>query len=68
MGDPSVMTILTVREDDLPCRSASYRGETCAPKNANLVDFPVRPGAEMPKIDGCSKQDYAVLFVLSKEV
>ena len=81
-GDRSVTTILTVREDGkwelekgtlydvthLPCRSAAYRGKTCAPKNANSADFPVRPGAEMPKIEGCSKQDYAVLFVLGEEV
>ena len=81
-GDRSVTTVLTVREDGkwelergtlydvthLPCRSAAYRGETCAPRNANSADFPVRPGAEMPKIDGCSKQDYAVLFVLGEEV
>ena len=50
----------------LPCRSAAYRGPTCAPKNANNKDFPVKPGAEMPPIDGCSKQDYAVLFVLGE--
>jgi len=81
-GDRSVTTILTVHEDGkwelgegtlydvthLPCRSAAYRGEACAPRNANSADFPVRPGAEMPKIDGCSKQDYAVLFVLGEEV
>jgi hypothetical protein len=81
-GDRAVTTILTVREDGtwelekgtlfdvthLPCRSAAYRGGTCAPGNANLNDFPVRPGAEMPKIDGCNKQDYAVLFVLGEEL
>ncbi|KAL7554409.1 hypothetical protein ACHAWF_017858 [Thalassiosira exigua] len=79
-GDRAVTTVLTVREDGgwelekgtlydvthLPCRSAAYRGEACAPKNANLRDFPVKPGAEMPKIDGCEKQDYAVLFVLGE--
>ncbi|KAL3822244.1 hypothetical protein ACHAXA_005877 [Cyclostephanos tholiformis] len=81
-GDRAVTTILTVRDDGswelekgtlydvthLPCRSAAYRGETCAPRNANLKDFPVKPGAEMPKIDGCNKQDYAVLFVLGEEL
>ncbi len=81
-GDRSVTTILTVREDGkwvlergtlydvthLPCRSAAYTGEACTPRNANLADFPVRPGAEMPKIEGCNKQDYAVLFVLGEEV
>eukprot|EP00804_Cyclotella_cryptica_P010251 CCRYP_016727-RA/>CCRYP_016727-RA protein AED:0.25 eAED:0.25 QI:0/0/0/1/0/0/2/0/253 len=79
-GDRKITTILTVREDGtwelekgtlydvthLPCRSAAYRGETCAPQNANLKDFPVKPGAEMPVIQGCEKQDYAVLFVLGE--
>lgn len=81
-GDREVTTVLTVRENGswelekgslydvthLPCRSAAYRGDTCAPKNANLKDFPVKPGAEMPVITGCDKQDYAVLFVLGEAV
>jgi len=81
-GDREVTTILTVRENGtwelakgtlydvthLPCRSAAYRGEGCAPKNANLKDFPVKPGAEMPVIGGCEKQDYAVLFVLGEAI
>lgn len=81
-GDREVTTVLTVRENGtwelekgtlydvthLPCRSAAYRGNTCAPKNANLRDFPVTPGAEMPPIEGCDKQDYAVLFVLGEAV
>ena len=33
--------------------------------DANELDFPVKPGAEMPPIPGCQKQDYAVLFVLA---
>lgn len=44
------------------------KNATCLPGNANLKDFPVRPGAEMPKIEGCEKQDYAVLFVLGEVV
>ena len=81
-GDRDITTVLTVRDDGswelekgtlydvthLPCRSAAYRGDTCAPQNANLRDFPVKPGAEMPIIQGCSKQDYAVLFVLGEAV
>ena len=81
-GAREVTTTLTVRENGswelekgtlydvthLPCRSAAYRGDTCAPNNANLKNFPVKPGAEMPPIDGCSKQDYAVLFVLGEVV
>lgn len=81
-GDRQITTVLTVRTNGtwelekgtlydvthLPCRSAAYRGEACAPKNANLKDFPVKPGAEMPAISGCEKQDYAVLFVLGEEM
>jgi hypothetical protein len=81
-GDREITTVLTVREDGtwelekgtlydvthLPCRSAAYRGEACAPQNANLRDYPVKPGAEMPPIRDCSKQDYAVLFVLGEGV
>jgi len=81
-GDREITTVLTVRDDGtwelekgslydvthLPCRSAAYRGDTCAPMNANLKDFPVKPGAEMPVINGCAKQDYAVLFVLGEVV
>lgn len=82
-GAREVTTALTVREDGswelqegtlydvthLPCRSARYTGgDTCSPKNANLKDFPVKPGAEMPAISGCDKQDYAVLFVLGEEI
>ena len=51
----------------LPCRSARYRplpGVEASPKQANLKDFPVRPGAAMPTVPGYSKQDYAVLFLV----
>ena len=81
-GDREVTTVLTVRDNGtwelekgtlydvthLPCRSAAYRGDTCAPQNADLKSFPVKPGAEMPVIKGCEKQDYAVLFVLGEVV
>ena len=46
----------------LPCRSARYAGGT--PAAATPSDFPVTPGAEMPAVAGCSKVDYAVLFVV----
>ncbi|CAB9498129.1 expressed unknown protein [Seminavis robusta] len=57
----------------LPCRSARYtssnnNNNACSPTAANQRDFPVKPGAEMPPVPGCSKQDYAVLFVLGEEV
>ena len=52
----------------LPCRSARYTrigdAAACTPARANLSDWPVAPGAVMPPIDGCHKQDYAVLFVI----
>lgn len=52
----------------LPCRSARYRptssGALCTPDNALKGAFPVRPGHSMPAVPGCSKQDYAVLFVV----
>lgn len=81
-GGRLVTTVLTINEqgdwklDDgklydvthLPCRSARYqptgRG---SPLTARTSDFPVTPGAEMPQVPGCSKQDYAVLFVIGKE-
>jgi hypothetical protein len=29
-----------------------------------MTAFPVSPGASMPSVDGCNKQDYAVLIVI----
>lgn len=61
----------------LPCRSARYTtppknaggsgSNSCQPASAKGSDFPVKPGAEMPGVPGCDKQDYAVLFVLGEE-
>eukprot|EP00984_Skeletonema_dohrnii_P011922 scaffold4785_cov137-Skeletonema_dohrnii-CCMP3373.AAC.1 len=53
----------------LPCRSALYvdEGNGGSPLNARREDFPVTPGAEMPQVEGCKKQDYAVLFVTGVE-
>lgn len=61
----------------LPCRSARYTQPSasssasssalCSPKNASGKEFPVKPGAVMPSINGCEQQDYAVLFVLGEE-
>jgi hypothetical protein len=57
----------------LPCRSARYTpssaegGKQGSPLTAKQSDFPVKPGAEMPKVDGCDKLDYAVIFVIGKE-
>ena len=56
----------------LACRSARYvpaQGPaSCSPANARKTAFPVAPGAEMPPVDGCKKQDYAVLLVIGVAV
>merc|ERR1712151_51127 len=49
----------------LPCRSAVYTG--CSPTKIDMSKFPVTPGASMPNVDGCSKKDYAVLFITGLE-
>ena len=52
----------------LGCRSARYTpaaGEgSCSPANAQKAAFPVAPGGAMPPVEGCRKQDYAVLIVI----
>jgi hypothetical protein len=55
----------------LRCRSARYTpaaGGSCSPAQASQADFPVAPGAEMPPVAGCSKQDYSVFIVLGVAV
>jgi len=56
----------------LRCRSARYTpgaGEPlCSPERARPSDFPVTPGAEMPPVERCSKQDYTVLLVIGGAV
>ena len=55
----------------LRCRSARYtpdsNGRACTPASVNQDNFPVDPGAAMPAVSGCEKQDYAVLFVVGIE-
>jgi hypothetical protein len=54
----------------LGCRSARYTPapgadpQACSPANASQDAFRVAPGAAMPPVDGCNKQDYAVLFII----
>lgn len=51
----------------MPCRSARYspgEGAQCEPSSADRSKFKVAPGAEMPTVPGCAKQDYAVLIVV----
>ncbi len=52
----------------LGCRSAVYTPasaeQTCSPENAPQDAFRVAAGAPMPPVEGCNKQDYAVLVVV----
>ena len=52
----------------LGCRSARYTpasaNSSCSPANAQSKNFPVNPGAAMPAVNGCHKQDYAVLIIV----
>ena len=52
----------------LACRAARYIpaavGGSCSPANAQKTAFPVAPGGVMPPVEGCTKQDYAVLIVI----
>ena len=56
----------------LRCRSARYTpvagDRSCSPANVPKTKFPVPPGGVMPKVAGCKKQDYAVLFVIAMAV
>jgi hypothetical protein len=55
----------------LGCRSARYtpapgtEPNSCSPAKAPQSAFRVAPGAEMPPVEGCAKQDYAVLFIVA---
>jgi len=52
----------------LRCRSGRYTpvssAGSCSPATAPASAFPVAPGAVMPAVEGCAKQDYAVLIVI----
>ncbi len=53
----------------LACRSGRYTPMTgdgsCSPTNVQKTAFPVTPGGAMPAVEGCKKQDYAVLIVIA---
>ncbi len=55
----------------LGCRSGRYRpaadSGSCSPANAPRDAFKVAPGAPMPPVAGCRKQDYSVLIVVAVE-
>ena len=52
----------------LPCHAARYtptaNNNACSPVKVDKTAFPVAPGVVMPSVNGCKKQDYAVLFVI----
>jgi hypothetical protein len=51
----------------LRCRSAVYTPEpdkVCTPSNVNGDLFRVAPGAAMPDVPGCIRQDHAVIFIV----
>ncbi len=56
----------------LGCRCARYTPSTSdktannarSPAEVPTTGFPVNPGAAMPVVNGCRKQDYAVLIVV----
>jgi len=56
----------------LRCRSARYTSaanrSSCSPVKAHMNDFPVAPGAAMPPVANCNKQDYTVLLVIGLAV
>ena len=56
----------------LACRSARYTPATsdslCSPSSVRTTGFPVTPGAAMPVVNGCHKQDYSVLIVVGLPV
>jgi hypothetical protein len=56
----------------LRCRSARYTPATgdnsCSPAHVQKTAFPVTPGGAMPPVEGCKKQDYAVLIVIAVAV
>jgi hypothetical protein len=68
LGDGATLHDVT----HLGCRSGRYTpgsgGDACSPARAPRAAFPVSPGAEMPAVEGCDKQDYAVLFVIGVAV
>ena len=54
----------------LRCRSARYTpvaDKMCSPAAVRQSGFPVEPGASMPPVENCNKQDYAVLFIIGVE-
>ncbi|MEX2492156.1 MAG: hypothetical protein WD425_10390 [Nitrospirales bacterium] len=65
LGDQATLYDVT----HVGCRSARYTSTTgdgsCSPVNVQKTAFPITPGGAMPPVEGCKKQDYAVLFVIA---
>ncbi len=68
LGDGATLFDVT----HLPCRTARYTStagyDSCSPAKAQMTSFPVTPGGLMPAVEGCNKQDYAVLFIIGVAV
>lgn len=56
----------------LGCRAGRYTpakaGGSCSPASVQAGGFPVTPGAAMPDVSGCRKQEYLVLIVVGLPV
>lgn len=54
----------------LPCRTGQYNPTSTdiSPLKAKLSDFPVTPGGPMPTVEGCTKKDWSVIFIVGEEV
>jgi len=73
MCSPQIAPVLlTARKTHLGCRSARYTpakaANACSPASVPSNGFPVNPGAAMPAVNGCHKQDYTVLIVVGRPV
>ncbi len=44
--------------------TAATDGGACSLAHAKQTAFPVAPGGPMPPVEGCTKQDYAMLIVI----
>ena len=51
-----------------PSTANKTAANACSPANAPTKGFPVNPGAAMPAVNGCHKQDYTVLIVVGLPV
>jgi hypothetical protein len=66
LGDRATLYDVT----HLPCRAARYTStnDEGSPARVKNGAFPVAPGGRMPAVEGCQKEDYAVVFVIGVAV